>query len=95
MDYVKMFDTDGCHFLLAPGEEHRLDAAKSRHLETGRNELVQVELLDGSPFTLPASDIQCWIVSTPAARRRSLEVEQALMQELEATRQELGIWSEP
>jgi hypothetical protein len=95
MDYVKMFDTDGCFFLLTPGEEHRLDAAKSRFLETGRNELVHLDLLDGSPFVLPVSDIQCWIMSSPAVRRRSLEIEQVLSQELEATRRELGIWSEP
>lgn len=93
--YVRVFDDDG-YVLVPPAEEPRIDAAVTAYLDSGgtRDSLLRLATLDGAEYVVRASSIRSWIMTTPETRRRQVEHEKALTDELREYAAEIGYWED-
>lgn len=91
-----MYDDDGDQWAVVVDDEPRIDAAVSRHVESGgtRDTLLDLTSLEGFPVRIRASAIASWFVSTPDTRRRSAELRKLQSDEAEEHRASLGIWED-
>lgn len=83
--------------LAIPEEEPRIDAAVSQWIDSGgtRDTILRLTLVDGDTFTLRASTIDSWLLSTPEGRRRSHEWDKAAEDERREQRTAAGFpWDE-
>lgn len=94
MDWIKVFLAEDGFMFVDPSEGPRLDAALSRFLEYPERHDGVIHLLaaSGAQFSMPISRIVGWVSSSAATRRREMEIEQAMDEESETVRRELGIW---
>lgn len=93
MRYVKLWDEDGTVAVM-PDEEPRIDAAVSEYLNTGRDSLLDLELVSAAMYKTRASLVRSWMMGDADTRRREIEYEKAQRDEAQAVRHELGIWSD-
>lgn len=67
-EYLLVFEDDGATWLAASNERHQLDTAVTAYLETGRDSLLHLDLIDGSPLVLKASLVTGWRLETKETR---------------------------
>lgn len=88
--YLRVYDATGITDVL-PEHESSIDAAVGHWLDTSRDTLLRLTMLDGSEFTTKASGIAGWFLSTPEGRLRSLELEKASGEEDRDNRIAVGL----
>ena len=93
LTYLVIWDDDMSQIHAEPGEIHRVDAAVEEFHSTGghNNKLIHIAMADGGEYSILASAITSWKISSPATRRRELELRKALKDEHEAMLIEVGL----
>jgi hypothetical protein len=91
--YLKVFDHQGAVCVMA-GYEPRLDAAVTRWIDDGHDELVQMETYCGEMYKILASQVTSMLLSTSEGRRNEMLAEAALKEEEATHRHEAGIWED-
>lgn len=68
--FVRAWVRDGSYFTIVPTDEQRIDAGVTLFLGSGgsRDSLLDLTLVDGGPLRVLASEITCWVVSSPQSR---------------------------
>jgi hypothetical protein len=94
--YLVVEDGSGRSLLIAVDEEPRIDALVGEYLSSGRtrDRVVELEQIDGSSVKLPVSAIRNWFTSTPAIRRRCMELDIAMEREAIELEKEVRGWTE-
>lgn len=92
--YVIVFEEGGDCANVVAEDETRLDCAVAAYLDSAgtRDSLVHLTLCNGERYTVRASTVKGWKVSTPEGRLRAIEYQQGLEEEHKSNRQALGIW---
>lgn len=88
--YLKVFEETG-QILVEPGHADSIDAAVTHFMETGRDSLLHLTTVAGEDYVTRASNVLCWVTSTPAGRLRSLEFEKHNADERAEARAALGL----
>lgn len=94
--YVVVFEEGGDNANVIAEDESRLDCAVSAYLDSAgtRDSLLHLTLCNGERYTVRASHIVGWKISTPEGRLLALEYQQGMEAEHKANRQALGIWED-
>lgn len=92
--YLRLWEETGS-VLVVQSDEHSIDAAVSHWLETHRDGLLHLTLASGDRYVTRASNILCWLISTPQGRALAAEMEKAANDEDRANRIAVGLpWDE-
>lgn len=88
--FLRVWEETGS-VIVDPAEKHSIDAAVSQWLREGRDSLLHLTTASGEEYVTRASGIQCWLLSTPEGRMRSIEIEKWTEEERKHQRAELGL----
>jgi hypothetical protein len=70
--YLIVWGHDGQHVHCMAECRHRLDAAVTAYLDTSRDSVVHLDLVDGGTYATLASSINSWTDSTPEIRANAV-----------------------
>ncbi len=89
--YLRIWDRQMSQIEVDPADEPRVDTALTAYLETGRDSIVHLTLLNGAPYSVLASEVTAYMTSTPESRRRNAEVVMELEKEQKDLQQEFSL----
>lgn len=90
--YLKVYDRIGEAVYCIADDEPRIDAAVSRWIETKRDTLLDLTLLEGTTYKTLASDIMAWTITTPETREYRVALNKANEDEHTEHRHAAGDW---
>lgn len=93
--YLRLWEANNTTTCVSPDDEHTIDAAVTRYLDTGRDELLLLTTYSGDRYRTRASLILSLMLSTPEGRAKDAEIDKELGDEARETRLSLGLsWDE-
>jgi len=92
--WVILYDASDSAWSFEVDDEPRIDAAVSRHIDSGGtvDTLLDLTTTDGFRTRIRASHVMAWFVSTPETRRRAVELSHLQDEETKQVKADLGIW---
>lgn len=90
-NFVKMWEHDDTSCCVIESDCYSIDAAVSQWLDTRRDSLLHLTLLNGDAYVTKASNVVSWRKVTLNGRRLDIEYQAARTEEEKAFKAEMGL----